>query len=307
MKATNELYKSIMDNLYDGICFTDRDRKITYWNKAAENITGFKKSESIGKRCSDNVLIHTDTNGRRLCEGPCPTKRTIASGRSCEADLYIRHKEGHRAPVLMRVSPIRDSKKQIIGAIGMFSDNSPKIALKQQIEKLKKLALIDTLTKIGNRQFAEMNLHSRLNEMHRYGSSFGVLFIDIDDFKKVNDIYGHNIGDRVLKMAAKTLSNGIRPFDIISRWGGEEFIGISANVDEKQLYSIAERLRRLIKQSFLSIGTKSIRVTVSIGAALVQPNDTIDTLVKRADKLMYHSKVSGKNCVSMKLRKNKNV
>ncbi|MFH1958360.1 MAG: GGDEF domain-containing protein [bacterium] len=299
MTVSGKLYKSVMDNLYDGVYFVNRDRKITYWNKAAEKLTGFKNSEVIGKNCSDSVLIHTDKQGKSLCEGACPTKETIVSGRLCEEEMYIRHKEGHRVPVLTRISPVRDSRKQIVGAAGVFIDNSPKVVLEQRIENLRKSALIDNLTGIGNRRFAEMSLHSRMDELRRYGSSFGVLFMDIDDFKKVNDKYGHGIGDKILKMAAKTLSNGVRPFDIVCRWGGEEFIAIIVNVNKKQLYSAAERLRALVEQSFLSIGQDVIRVTVSIGGARVRPGDTIDALVKRADKLMYRSKAAGKNRVSV--------
>ncbi len=102
-------------------------------------------------------------------------------------------------------------------------------------------------------------------------------------------------------MIAKTLLNNLRPFDVLGRWGGEEFTAIIANINEQQLYFIANRFRLLVENSALHKGSDIIQVTISIGATFAQSNDTMDTLLKRADQLMYHSKLSGRNRVSMKL------
>jgi diguanylate cyclase (GGDEF)-like protein len=211
----------------------------------------------------------------------------------------LHHKEGYRLPVFIRATPIRDADGRIVGAIEIFNDNTANIAYRQRIEALEKEALLDSLTGLVNRRFIEMSLNSKLSEMVRYRSSFGVLFIDIDNFKSINDLYGHDVGDEVLKMVAKTALNTARVFDIIGRWGGEEFVGLIANVNEEQLHAIAQRHRVLIEQSNFSRLTHVIKVTVSIGAALVQPGDTMETLLKRADQAMYESKASGRNRVSM--------
>lgn len=300
MRIDKEFYKSSLDKLYDGVYYIDRTRKIKYWNKAAERITGYKSSEVVGKRCSD-ILMHIDRKGVNFCKGQCPLVKTIVEGRAREADLYLLHKDGHRVPVLVRVAPIRDSSGRIAGAVQIFSDKSPVVTVRQRLEQCEKMALLDPLTNSPNRRYIKMNLNSRLDEMSRYGWPFGVLFIDIDHFKRVNDIYGHDVGDEILKMIAKTLLNNLRPFDILGRWGGEEFTAIIANVNEQQLYSIANRFRLLVENSALPRGTDIIRVTISIGATFAQSNDTMDTLLKRADQLMYHSKISGRNRVSMNL------
>lgn len=299
MTADNDFHKSLLDSLYDGIYFVDRDRKITYWNKGAERLTGYKASEVVGMHCSDNVLMHINEQGISLCEERCPAAETMADGRPREAELYLHHKEGYRVPVLIRLAPIQDPNGQTIGAVEIFSDNSSKVAIVQRIEELQKIALFDPLTELGNRRYAEMNLTARFDEMRRYGWPFGVLFMDIDHFKAVNDVHGHDIGDEVLKMVAKTLLNNVRSFDTVNRWGGEEFIGIIVNIQEDQLYAIANKLRLLVEQSSLSVGSDIIRVTISIGATLAQANEGGDTLLKRADQLMYHSKTAGRNRVSM--------
>ena len=93
MKIDNDLYRNILDNLKDGVYFVDKKKRITYWNKGAESITGFKSSEVIGKRCSDNLLIHIDDHGANLCEGACSLEEVMKKGKSCEKELYLHHKE----------------------------------------------------------------------------------------------------------------------------------------------------------------------------------------------------------------------
>jgi|Deesub1362A_J573_1020465.scaffolds.fasta_scaffold04242_2 diguanylate cyclase (GGDEF)-like protein len=168
----------------------------------------------------------------------------------------------------------------------------------ERVKELEKTAHIDTLTQVANRRLAEMTLQTKFSEMIRYNLTLGLLFIDIDHFKKINDEYGHDVGDRVLQMVAATLSENTRESDVVGRWGGEEFIVILPHTNKEELLSTAERLRKTIEGSVLDIGTKKIRVTISVGGTTARPNDTIETLVKRADQLMYQSKASGRNRVT---------
>ena len=147
-----------------------------------------------------------------------------------------------------------------------------------------------------------MNLRSRLDELKRYGWPCGVLFADIDNFKDINDRYGHTTGDNILKMVAQTLASSLRSYDVLGRYGGEEFIAIIANVTREKLYSFANRLCLLVEQSSLKTESGKISVTVSIGATLAKISDTVDTVVKRADQLMYYSKTAGRNRVTMEPR-----
>ena len=143
----------------------------------------------------------------------------------------------------------------------------------------------------------EIYLTSRREEFKRFRWPFGVLFIDIDHFKSINDKFGHMVGDDILKMVAETLSHNNRPFDIVGRWGGEEFLAIIANVDLEALKEIADRYRVFIRKSKMVQSKGDIRVTVSIGATLCRQEDTTRSLIKRADELMYHCKNSGRDCV----------
>jgi diguanylate cyclase (GGDEF)-like protein/PAS domain S-box-containing protein len=299
MSKKDGFFRGILDSLHDGVYFVDVNKRITYWNKGAEKITGYESSEAVGKSCSDNLLVHIDENGVNLCKAGCPLSQTLMDGHVRETEAYLQHKDGHRLPVLIRVSPLRDSSGQIVGAVETFSDNSSKAALLQRIDKLQKESLVDPLTGLANRRCIDMKLHSRIDEMQRYGWPCGLLFLDIDNFKIVNDTFGHNVGDRVLMMVARTLSSNLRSHDLAGRYGGEEFVAIITNVNMAMLHSFANRLRLLVKKSSLDTEYSTIQVTVSIGATLVRPEDTVETAIARADLFMYNSKINGRNRVSI--------
>lgn len=120
-------YERIIENLHDALYFVDRDRVITYWNKAAEQISGFTANEVVGKSCSDNILTHVDSDGNNLCTGMCPLAATIADEKPREAEIYMHHKDGHRIPVSIRVSTLTDRDGNIIGGIELFTDISNQV------------------------------------------------------------------------------------------------------------------------------------------------------------------------------------
>ncbi len=293
------VYEELMDNLYEGVYLLDTERRITYWNKGAENLTGYAAEEVIGSCCADNILMHVDSHGESLCRGACPVSKTLEDGKRREARVFLHHKAGHRVPVHVRVAPIKDAQGTVIGAIEVFSDSGSSSALIERVEQLRKLAFFDSLTGIGNRRHADAMLEARLAETRRYGWTFGLLIADIDHFKHINDTYGHAAGDRVLQMAAATLARGIRSFDTVARWGGEEFLVILAHVERAECQAAGERLRRLVEESSITTPDGVLSVTVSIGAALSRADDTAASIVDRADELLYKSKRAGRNRVTM--------
>jgi diguanylate cyclase (GGDEF)-like protein/PAS domain S-box-containing protein len=291
----NLVYRELLDNLYDGVYFVDLNRIITFWNRSAERITGYSEDEVLGKGCCDNLLAHVDEIGNSLCKSGCPLLATMKNGRRREVNTYLRHKDGHMLPALVKVSAIRNSKGAIIGGIQSFADNSAIIAIRERAADLEKMTLIDPLTGVGNRRYADMSLQNKLSELKRYGWPFGVLFADLDDFKRVNDTFSHEVGDEVLKIVARTMLNNLRSFDFIFRWGGEEFLIIIANVDELQLRTSAERLRIMVQNAGFRLGSKTIRVTVSIGGTLVKTDDSEKSILNRIDDYMYQCKKAGRN------------
>ena len=292
-----DFYKSLLDEISDGVYFVNRDRVITYWNKSAEELSGYSGKEVIGRRCADNVLVHIDDKGTSLCLTGCPLAATMQDAVPREVHVFMKHKKGHRVPVYVRVKPLRDENDKIIGGVETFSDDSFEVALKDRVTDLERKSLIDSLTGVGNRRFADITLSSRLNELKCYGWPFGVIFIDIDDFKKVNDTYGHNIGDEVLKVLTRTTAGIIRePETSIFRWGGEEFLVVATNCDADKLFGMAERLRLLVANSSVTKEKGMLRITVSAGVTVAQTTDDAGKILARADGLLYQAKKAGKNC-----------
>jgi diguanylate cyclase (GGDEF)-like protein/PAS domain S-box-containing protein len=292
-------HELLLESLFDAVYYVDLERRITFWNRAAERITGFGRAEVLGSCCADNILRHIDDSGRELCIDGCPLAETLNDGQVREANVYLHHKQGHRVPVSIRVSPVTDGEGKIVGGIEVFSDGSRVAQMLEELEQLKQEAYVDELTRIGNRRYCEMILHTRIYERRSFNVPFGIIFLDIDHFKRFNDTHGHQTGDRVLKMVSTTVHNVIRELDTVTRWGGEELVAVLPNITEAALRSVAERVRLFIERCFIMAGEQKLKVTASLGATMARDDDTVDSIVHRADTLMYAGKIAGRNRVTM--------
>jgi len=287
-------HELLLDQLQDGVCFVDQHGHAVYWNHGAERITGFAREEVAGKPAATGALKHYNADGEPEFAND-PLAQCAATGEHIQSDTYLRRSDGELIPVLARISPIRDSRGETIGALEVFSDNSAKVEDRHRIEELEEIALLCPLTEVGNRRYAEMALASAMEELTRYGWRFALLFVDLDHFKSVNDIYGHSSGDEILRMSAQALRSALRSFDFVGRWGGEEFVVILPNMTEELLPIVGDRCRRVIEESVYQTEGRQVHVTASIGGAMARDTDTLETLIDRADRLMYESKQNGRN------------
>jgi diguanylate cyclase (GGDEF)-like protein/PAS domain S-box-containing protein len=291
--------EKLLETLTDAVYVLDREGRITFWNRAAEELTGFTREEVLGRHCREGVLCHLDESGLPRCGPDCPTDRTIEDGQEREEILSARHADGHRIPVLLRTAPFRDEHGHIMGGVGVMHEHRAGSAVDRQLRDLAGQAYADPLTGLPNRRGAVPALHSRLEELRRYGWGFGALFVDLDHFKLVNDRFSHAVGDRLLRAVAGALDRSLRVFDLAARWGGEEFLGIAVNVDGSRLRDVAERFRETAARTSVDLDGQAVSCTVSIGATLARVGDSVETLVARADSLMYRSKALGRNRVTV--------
>lgn len=163
-------------------------------------------------------------------------------------------------------------------------------------DELKRLATTDKLTGAYNRIKFDDIMAGEIERFRRYNAPLSLIMFDIDNFKDVNDLYGHSIGDHVLKKVADITRQTIRKNDFFVRWGGEEFMIISPETNLNKAHALAERLRRTVgSYKFNKVG----KVTMSFGVTEFREEDTEDTFVKRADKVMYEAKIRGKNRVEV--------
>ena len=280
----------LLDGLSEAVYLVDRDRTISFWNKECERLSGYSARDVVGRKCFDDILRHIDDEGRRLCLQLCPLAHTMRDGQTRRCRVWLHHREGHRLPVKIVAQPIRDHNGVIIGAIEAFTDDSSLAATRARLAEMERLAMVDSLTDVPNRRYLEMALSSRLAELRRYGVAVSVAILDLDDFKKVNDRFGHAVGDAVLKMIATALAANERTEDVVARLGGDEFVVVLQHADEETASQICERLRTLIAGSELEQDGIAVSVTASFGVTAATSEDDLDSVMRRADARLYHAK-----------------
>jgi diguanylate cyclase (GGDEF)-like protein/PAS domain S-box-containing protein len=293
-------YRELLDHLSDGVYFVDRERRIHYWNEGARRLSGYGAEEVVGRQCQDGILCHMDQSGRMMCKGECPLSASMADGVPHEAYVFLRHKQGRRVPVWVRVQPIRGADGSVVGAVELFTDDTAGNEERRKATAMQRLAFLDHLTQLPNRRYLEIALHTALTEFEAHKDALGVLMFDLDNFKRINDASGHSFGDQALKQLAQALTSSLRPADTVGRWGGDEFLAIVRGVDQEILGRLAERSAEQVRQ--ISIPDKEGKLfsaSVSVGAALCRAGESAEDLVRRADRLMYLSKARGKNQVTV--------
>lgn len=164
--------------------------------------------------------------------------------------------------------------------------------LEDKVEVIEKLSITDPLTQVNNRLKFNQSLEYELQRFKRYHESFSILLFDIDFFKRVNDNYGHDVGDLTLIHFASIISKMLRQNDIFARWGGEEFIALLVKSDLQNTITLGNRIRKAIETTLFE---KVEHITVSIGVSCVQDRDTSQTIIKRADDGLYIAKEKGRN------------
>jgi len=291
--------EAVVDQLTDGVYLVDVDGRITYWSAGAERLLGYPAGEMVGRRCSDRFALHTDEDGAPLCGPDCPLARAIRTREAHSAFCRARHRSGRPVSIHLRIVPLADGNGRITGAVAIVSDAAFTEAASEMLKRLECAAMLDHLTQMPNRRQLETRIRASLAEAKQYGSSFGILLMDLDHFKIINDTYGHQAGDEALRMVAHTLRLAVRSGDLVGRWGGEEFMLVACGIRREGLLHAGERFRACVERSRGRAGLAPLQATVSIGGALARPDDSVETLVARADRALYQAKQTGRNCVVM--------
>lgn len=292
MKDLDKL-KVLFEIFHEGIYIVDLERRILYFNPAAAAISGFSSQEITNSFCFDDLLSHVDDQGVNLCKNGCPLLEGMEKNVTMDCHVYLHHKKGYRVPVHVRVIPYVEDGR-VVGAIEVFTDQSPKNMLQFELGVQRRLALIDPLTGLFNRRFLNDEI-PKILKTFLDEHELGVIFIDIDDFKDLNDKYGHLYGDKVLANIAKTIQNSLKATDYSIRFGGDEFIVLTRTTGQEQLEKTAKTIGHLIAQSNDKYTADSYEHTVSIGVTILEQNEKLLNAVNRADHAMYLAKSKGKN------------
>jgi diguanylate cyclase (GGDEF)-like protein/PAS domain S-box-containing protein len=272
------------DYLFDAVVVTDNEGTIIDWNKGSERLYGYSKAEVLGKPV---CILHVPEDTAHITAQVISA--VMADGK-WSGEVRMLHKDGHVGWIESMCVPIFDENQQMIGALGINRDISSRI---EEAQKLQHLAYHDHLTQISNRCLLMEKLTQALANAERHSLSFCLLFIDINEFKAINDTHGHTIGDTVLVEFAKRLKQVIRASDTLARFGGDEFVLLLEHTSEiTDIQSIAAQLFSLVSQP-LQIDKICFRLSCSIGTAIYpQDGTSLDTLLAFADNAMYKNKLS---------------
>ena len=298
----NPLYMSpqqkiVLDNLLNGVCLIDATKNIVYWNAAAEHMLGYTPDDIKNKMCYDDVFLQ-DSCDDILCGKHCPLDSQEIFV-SATMSTNLRHKDGYRLPMQVRCIPLLNQENNVVGAARIFNVTHIREDINLKLKELGQFAYLDSLTSIPNRRYMEEMLQEWLQPHNRKNIVCAVVIGDIDFFKNVNDKYGHETGDLVLKKVADTLRQNLRAADIVGRWGGEEFLIMLQEINVNQLHAKLESLRKAIEDCEVESNGVPIKVTMSFGATMTYRKDTTASVVVRADECLYKSKREGRNRVSI--------
>lgn len=287
---------------HEGVIVTDANQKIVKVNQAFTNITGYSNEDAVG---NTPALL---ASGRQDKEFYRRMWATLEREKRWSGEIWNRRKNGKIYPEWLTVTPIYDGKGNTVNYVGIFSDISQRKASEMEIYNL---AFYDTLTHLPNRRLLNDRLIHAMAASRRSERYGAVMFIDLDNFKPLNDRYGHNAGDLLLIEAAKRLTHCVREVDTVARFGGDEFVVILGELgvleDESRLQAnmIAEKIRAALSEPYMLSIQKSEKekhlsvahhCTASIGAVLfVNHQGTHEEVLKWADIAMYQAKESGRN------------
>lgn len=292
LRESKRRFTEVADALAEGLLLFDSDNRLLYMNPEAERLLGWNREELAGQDIHQRIHRH---QRQPVPPEECGVQRALTDGRTyrVEEDAFLR-KDGSSFSVAYAAAPmLRDNK--IVGVVTVFQDISER---KRLYAELERLATHDPLTGLVNRGELERRLAREFQRAERYRRYLAALMVDIDHFKRINDTYGHKVGDDVLKAFAARLTEHARRADTVARYGGEEFVLMLPETPVPAALAMAERLRISLNEVPIAVADAGGPITASIGVAgYPDHGKTEEQLLRAADEAMYMAKRSGRNRV----------
>ena len=294
LKQSEVRYRSVVDHLAEGVYIIDADRRIVSCNASAERILGVSRESLLGKTLSDASFKVTREDGTPFPADDRPASRTLRTGEpESGVVMGVERPDGSVVWISMstRMLPGGDHGAPS-GVVMSFNDITERRSFE---EKLTYLAQYDLLTSLPNRALLLDRLDQALIRARRQNAMVGILLIDLDRFKEINDSMGHSAGDTVLKEVARRVRKALRDTDSVARLGGDEFCIVIEGPESRSHVSVAAaKIRRLFEEPVMTAENKEIFIELSIGSALYpEDGETMEDLLKNADIAMYEAKRDG--------------
>lgn len=293
--AADMFQYSLLENISAAVIFVNTQGRVLYWNRGAERLTGMPGQRIRGQRWATEIIQMRTDRGLPLRESDCPIA-AACSGITIERRYQIRNGVGRDMAVDVQAMPVRSADGVVHGAILLAEDASSAVTLENRCRNLNEMATKDALTQVANRAEFDRRLNQACQDFELHGAAFSLVICDVDHFKKVNDTFGHQAGDEVLKGFARLLEGACRGVDLVARYGGEEFVLLFPGCD----LANAQRRANEIRRELAAIGQPVLegkQVTASFGVTEIAAGDVSNNVLRRADVALYAAKGRGRNVV----------
>jgi diguanylate cyclase (GGDEF)-like protein/PAS domain S-box-containing protein len=298
----------VMNKIFSAVISTDTNLRITHWNKGAEALYGWQESEVLG-------LLIDEVCGTEFSEGQSEASQAILMAeKSWRGELKQRHRTGEEIWVDASVTLLEDEFGRFMGGVTINHDVTKRklaedelrrtkdsieqinLTLSRAFEREQIASRTDSLTGVFNRRYFFELLGYEFSASKRYERPLSLVMFDVDFLKKINDTYGHQAGDEVLRKAAQVVREELRDSDVLARYGGDEFVILLPSSDEREAFKVLERIHGNIQTARVTAGDKKLGITISAGIASFQPSmEKPDQLVTQADQALYSAKNAGRN------------
>jgi diguanylate cyclase (GGDEF)-like protein/PAS domain S-box-containing protein len=296
IQESRALLNSIIEGTTDAIYAKDLEGRYILFNAAAGRAVGKSAADVLGK---DDRSLFPPSEAQIIMEGD----RKVVEGRTVVTyETVLTVATGRKVTYLSTKGPLFDVNGNTTGLFGLTRDISERKhaedALRESETRYRELSIIDGLTQLYNSRYFYQQLKMETERSDRYGQPLTLLLLDLDDFKKFNDAYGHVEGDQVLMRLGQVVKKCLRQTDSAYRYGGEEFTILLPMTTGRDCIVTAERIRaEFKKETFSPVAGRDVHLTVSIGVAQYKPQEDVKVFVHRVDQLMYQGKKNGKDTV----------
>lgn len=280
----------LLDEMPIGCYIIRPDHTILYWNQEAESLLGFTSGEMRGRKCIDMPLGCSFTSGSKIQGQFCPAVVAYRTGRPSSLQMFMRRKDGSDLLVRNVLMPLKDRDGKVAQLLSFFFPLADRDCDSTMIRDLYEMATRDALTCLPGRKYMEACLQEEMEKFKRTGNPYAVLFADADYLHEINNTYGHETGDKMLKEIGLMLRRYGRKADRFCRWGGDEFVGLLQLKKPEDIVGAALRLKTEAEKCEIEVQGREISCQTAIGITVVRDDDTIQSLVDRADQYMYAAK-----------------
>jgi two-component system cell cycle response regulator len=289
------IYRSVLESLSTGVYLVDLNRRIVFWNAGAERICGYLRQDVVGRFLREHLFAASDSVESAKSDDYDPLNDVLRDGKPFTAHVSILHKEGYRVPIVLQTVPIRNDRGSIIGAAECFDENVAASHRSRRRNALGGVISLDEITGLASEVSMETHLRECMAALAGRHADIRVVLIRVDGLEHLRATRGPSVVPRVLRVLSHTIKNSLRPSDVVGSWSEGRFLAVLTECDESDLETVADGIRKMISQSEVEWWGDRFAVTAALGGTWCRPDDTLESLVNRAEQSLALSEAAGGN------------